>query len=154
MIMDPAECGLLRAKYLDWCSAQVADRFLRLTPDQIYELAEQASREGGGGREEPGRSDASLDPAAGGELPSAAWLYGAPRGNNSGNDAPPHARPGSRVEPTGTAGLSYRVLVERVTEALLARLRLPSFEEWVRAYRAEPERFEKELLGFWSTEAR
>ena len=35
---------ILRAKYLDWCSARVADRFLALTPDEIYELAEQATR--------------------------------------------------------------------------------------------------------------
>jgi hypothetical protein len=34
---------VLRAKYLDWCSARIAERFLRLTPDEIYELAQQAS---------------------------------------------------------------------------------------------------------------
>jgi hypothetical protein len=38
---------LLRAKYLDWCSARLAERFLRLTPDEIYDLAQQASHEGG-----------------------------------------------------------------------------------------------------------
>jgi hypothetical protein len=38
---------VLRAKYLDWCSAQVADHFLALSPDEIFELAERASREGG-----------------------------------------------------------------------------------------------------------
>ncbi|MBI4408588.1 MAG: hypothetical protein HY561_02690 [Gemmatimonadetes bacterium] len=37
---------VLRAKYLDWCSARVADRFLQLTPEQIYELAQTASRTG------------------------------------------------------------------------------------------------------------
>jgi hypothetical protein len=36
---------VLRAKYLDWCSAQVADHFLELTPDEIFELAERASRD-------------------------------------------------------------------------------------------------------------
>ena len=35
----------MRAKYLDWCSAQVADHFLALSPDEIFELAERASRE-------------------------------------------------------------------------------------------------------------
>lgn len=35
---------MLRAKYLDWCSAQIADRFLSLSPDEIFQLAERASR--------------------------------------------------------------------------------------------------------------
>jgi hypothetical protein len=34
---------VLRAKYLDWCSAQVADHFLALSPDEIFELAERAA---------------------------------------------------------------------------------------------------------------
>lgn len=34
----------MRAKYLDWCSAQVADHFLALSPDEIFELAERASQ--------------------------------------------------------------------------------------------------------------
>lgn len=29
---------VLRAKYLDWCSARVADRLFRLPPEQIFEL--------------------------------------------------------------------------------------------------------------------
>jgi hypothetical protein len=36
---------VLRAKYLDWCSARIAERFLKLTPDEIYELAQKASSE-------------------------------------------------------------------------------------------------------------
>jgi hypothetical protein len=44
---DPSDDEVLRAKYLDWCSAKVADRFLRLTPEEIYELAQRASSEGG-----------------------------------------------------------------------------------------------------------
>jgi hypothetical protein len=40
---------VLRAKYLDWCSAQVADHFLLLSPDEIFELAERA----GQGAEQP-----------------------------------------------------------------------------------------------------
>jgi hypothetical protein len=35
---------VLRAKYLDWCSAQVADHFLALSPAEIFELAERAAR--------------------------------------------------------------------------------------------------------------
>ena len=34
---------ILRAKYLDWCSARIAERFLALSPDEIYQLAERAS---------------------------------------------------------------------------------------------------------------
>jgi hypothetical protein len=40
-----AEMRVMRAKYLDWCSAQVADHFLALSPDEIFELAERADRE-------------------------------------------------------------------------------------------------------------
>ena len=30
---------VLRAKYLDWCSARVADRLFQLRPEEIYDLA-------------------------------------------------------------------------------------------------------------------
>jgi hypothetical protein len=36
---------VIRAKYLEWCSARIAERFLQLTPEEIYELAETASRD-------------------------------------------------------------------------------------------------------------
>lgn len=36
---------LLRAKYLDYCSAQLADLLLYLTPDEIFVLSEKVSRE-------------------------------------------------------------------------------------------------------------
>lgn len=39
---------VLRAKYLDYCSAQVADLLLYLSPDEIYLLAQRAHRESGG----------------------------------------------------------------------------------------------------------
>lgn len=38
---------VLHAKYLDYCSAQVADLLLLLSPDQIYLLAQEAAREAG-----------------------------------------------------------------------------------------------------------
>jgi hypothetical protein len=38
---------LLRAKYLDYCSAQVADILLLLSPDEIYVLAQEAAGEVG-----------------------------------------------------------------------------------------------------------
>ncbi len=37
--MDGAGERTLRAKYLDWCSARVAERFLDLSPEEIYTLA-------------------------------------------------------------------------------------------------------------------
>lgn len=39
---------VLRAKYHDYCSAQVADLLVYLSPDEIYLLAHRAYREGGG----------------------------------------------------------------------------------------------------------
>lgn len=94
----------LRAKYLDWCSARVAERFLDLSPEEIYELAR---------------------PAEGADASSA------------GRSA------------SGGVAVSYEVLVQRATEALLGRMSLPEFEEWARAYAADPARYEAEMLGFW-----
>ncbi len=42
---EPEE--ILRAKYLDYCSAQVADILLLLTPDEMFVLAQDAARESG-----------------------------------------------------------------------------------------------------------
>ncbi len=41
------EMAILRAKYLDYCSAQLADLLLYLSPDEIYLLAEKAAKERG-----------------------------------------------------------------------------------------------------------
>ncbi len=38
---------ILRAKYLDYCSSQVAEHLLLLSPDEIYVLAQEAYRAGG-----------------------------------------------------------------------------------------------------------
>lgn len=40
--------AVLRAKYLDYCSAQLADLLLYLTPDEIFLVAQRASRTGEG----------------------------------------------------------------------------------------------------------
>ncbi len=108
MAADPDLGRVLRAKYLDWCSARLADRFLRLTPDEIYEMAQRAEPE----------------PASG-----------------------PHSEDGVGTE------VSYRSVVERVTEALASRIQLPTYEEWAAAYAEAPERFEEELLGLWREDA-
>jgi len=52
MTEDPADRKFLRAKYLDWCSARVAEHCLALTPDQIYQLA-HAWEQGDTGRRAP-----------------------------------------------------------------------------------------------------
>ena len=39
--------AVLRAKYLDYCSAQVADILLLLSPDEMYVLAQDAARDAG-----------------------------------------------------------------------------------------------------------
>lgn len=44
---ESARGDVLRAKYLDYCSAQVADLLLFLSPDDIYVLAQRAARERG-----------------------------------------------------------------------------------------------------------
>jgi hypothetical protein len=38
---------ILKAKYFDYCSAQVADILLLLTPDEMFVLAEDAARDSG-----------------------------------------------------------------------------------------------------------
>jgi len=40
--------NVLRAKYHDYCSAQVADLLVYMSPDEIYLLAHRAYRETGG----------------------------------------------------------------------------------------------------------
>lgn len=122
MAPAPSSDGVLRAKYLDWCSARVAERFVELTPDQIWELAEQAQGETGSAG-----VSSSDDP----DLRRAvAAAVGA-------------------IAPTDRRVVSFRELVERVTEVLRLELELPSYETWLRAYKAEPEKYDEELLGFW-----
>lgn len=123
MTNDPAGERILRAKYLDWCSAKVADRFLEMTPDQIYELAHLQS-------EVEAAEGVPLSPmAAASQEAPAALSYPAGAG--------------------GTGGAVYLALVERVAEVLAERLQLPTFEEWASAYLESPESFDAELLGFW-----
>ncbi len=43
---DMAE-RVLRAKYLDYCSSQIAGHLVLLSPDEIYILAQEAHRVGG-----------------------------------------------------------------------------------------------------------
>lgn len=109
MAADPDLERVLRAKYHDWCSARLADQFLRLTPDEIYELAHA--------------------------------------------EAEPHGMAVPEADRGVGTEVSYRSVVERATEALASRMRLPTFEEWSAAYAEAPDRFDEELLGLWRENA-
>lgn len=124
--MDGSGDSELRAKYLDWCSARLAERFLDLSPEEIYALA---------------RPESSVEPSDS-ETGDAGMSTGP---SASVRPAPSHVAP-SLPRPTDEG---YRALVQRVTEALLRRTSLPTFEQWAEAYAESPERFEAELLGFW-----
>jgi len=122
---------ILRAKYLDWCSARVAERFLALTPDEIYELAEVATH----GQPNSGDPVAALSPFFDPAHNEHAWL----------NTFDPSTAT-SDAEP-------FRMLVSKVTEVLAERIGLPTFEEWSAAYQESPRDFDNELLGFWKEAA-
>lgn len=130
MVARVADEAVLRAKYLDWCSARLADHFLQLTPGEIYELAQEAADAGEGGI--PGWQVAGALAVAG---------DGSPRADGSGVTG--------REAAVRPAAESYRTLVERVTGELAARLSIPSFEQWLASYRDAPSHYDEELLGFW-----
>lgn len=109
MASDTGRSAVLRAKYLDWYSARIAELFLRSSPEDIYALAHE-------GGEDESTEAATVRPA----------------------DA-------SRTE-------AYRARIARVTKELAARADLPDYNTWVRAYRLEPERYDREMFGFWRTE--
>jgi hypothetical protein len=115
----------LRAKYLDWCSARLADHFLALSPDEIYEMAERASH----GRE-PETDAVVAGGVSGGS--EAQWQQ---------------ERAALPMSALWSEPDTFRVLVARVTEVLADTL--PTFEDWSAAYQREPGRYDDELLGFW-----
>ena len=102
--LDPSvergDRAVLRAKYLDYCSAQLADLLLYLSPDEIYLLAEK-------GRQ------------------SEAGEVG----------------PGTYVE-----------MVRTATAWLSTRVSLPSFDDWLKDYEADPEHYDRYLMGLWQSE--
>jgi hypothetical protein len=122
MPAHPREDARLRAKYHDWCSAKIVEQFLALSPEEVYQLAQPG---------DPGPADATAADAPEAE-PSVSAA------------AKPVASPTAQEA-------SFQQLVRRVTEMLLQRTELPSFEEWSAAYGEEPERFEAEMLGFWKS---
>lgn len=98
---EGGDASVLRRKYLDYCSARLAEVLLRLSADEMYVLADAAAREAGLG------------------------------------DA---------------RSLSYDRIVRLATERLSRQTALPTFEEWTAAYREDPDRFERELLGLWESD--
>lgn len=54
---DQDEDVTLRAKYHDWCSAQIVDRFLELTPEEVYRLAHEGREPSAGELAAAGYSD-------------------------------------------------------------------------------------------------
>ena len=121
---------ILRAKYLDWCSARVAESFLALTPDEIYELAEVATH---------GQPN-SVDPIA-----SLSPFFDPTHNEHAWHNTFDPSTATSDAEP-------FRMLVSKVTEVLAERIGLPTFEEWSAAYQESPQDFDNELLGFWKEE--
>ena len=121
---------LLRAKYLDWCSARIAERFLALSPDEIYQLAERATH---------GAAD-SVTPLA----PLSPSDTTTPDWQSAIDQAVTEVATVASRDP-----LSFRTLVARVTVVLADDMELPSFEEWSAAYSEAPEEFDRDMLGFW-----
>lgn len=120
---DHEDDRILRAKYLDWCSARVAGRFLELTPDEIYQRAQRAS-----GGSPPGTDGSSVAAS-----PDAPTPTGAPAFSHQ----------------VAREATNFRKLIESVTHELAAELDLPDYDQWCIAYRAAPEEFDDELLGLW-----
>lgn len=133
MAVDPGNDRTLRAKYLDWASAQIADHFVRLSPEEIYRIAHEGSREFAHTTLERGEAAASRSNAGRSRLQ--------PQRDPSGD--PPSG------DASSPADLSYGALVQRVTEVLIQEMDVPSFEEWAGEYRADPDKYERAMLGFW-----
>jgi len=93
---DHAE-PILRAKYADFCSAQITEVFLSLSDERIYDLVQEEAR--------------------------------------------------SRH--LGEGNLGFRTMVKLATQRLRDSVPLPDYETWKADYEADPERYERYLLGLW-----
>jgi len=49
--------------------------------------------------------------------------------------------------------LDYGRMVRLATEQISGELELPSFDEWLRAYRERPDDVDERLLGLWHSDA-
>ena len=89
--------AVLRAKYADFCSAQLTEVFLALSDERIYELVEEEARRQG----------------------------------------------------LGKGDLGFKSMVRLATKRLRDNVPLPDYESWKKDYEAEPERYERYLMGLW-----
>jgi hypothetical protein len=89
--------AVLRAKYADFCSAQLTEVFLSLSDERIYELVEEEAR----------------------------------------------------LQNVGAGKLGFRTMVKLATKRLRDSVPLPDYDTWKHDYEAEPERYERYLLGLW-----
>lgn len=88
---------VLKAKYIEFCSAQLTEVFLSLSDERIYDLVEEAAK------------DEDLEPGS----------------------------------------LGFRAMVQLVTRRLRSSVPLPDFGTWRKDYEADPERYDRYLLGLW-----
>jgi hypothetical protein len=88
---------ILRAKYADFCSAQITEVFLSLSDERIYDLVQEEARS----------------------------------------------------QRLGEGNLGFRTMVRLATQRLRDSVPLPDYETWREEYRADPERYDRYLLGLW-----
>ncbi len=88
---------VLKAKYVEFCSAQLTEIFLSLSDERIYDLVEEAARE------------EDLEPGS----------------------------------------LGFGAMVRLVTRRLRSSVPLPDFGTWIKDYEADPERYDRYLMGLW-----
>lgn len=132
-----SEDAILRAKYLDWCSARIAERFLALSPDEIYQIAERATH----GHADLARPQALLSTFSSATNSNPDWLAAIDQAVTA-------------VADDGSdEAASFRAIIARVTEVLADEMELPTYGEWSAAYSEAPEEFDPDMLGFWREEA-
>lgn len=108
-----AQESALRTKYLDWCSAKIAEHIFALDPDGFWLLAQRA-----------GEASRVAAPVA-----APAW----------GGDEIVETLVG-----TGEAAARLRELILAVHR----ELHLPDPAEWSQLYSANPDAYDREILGF------
>lgn len=93
----PDADSVLRAKYADFCSAQLTEVFLSLSDERIYEIVQEEAK----------------------------------------------------AQNVSAAAIGFRAMVRLATKRLRESVPLPDFETWKRDYEADPERYDRYLLGLW-----
>lgn len=89
--------AVLRAKYADFCSAQLTEVFLSLSDERIYEIVQEEAK----------------------------------------------------AQEVSAAAIGFRAMVRLATKRLRESVPLPDYETWKRDYEADPDRYDRYLLGLW-----